>query len=135
VDMPPATGDIMLTLTSLRKDNVEAIVVTMPDRLSTAVAHRVLELLSGGGVATLGVLGNMVRGAENDRSPGVGPSRLAKEFGVPLLGLLPYDHSVSKAVEKGRIEVLLRTRFAKGLRKSMRDYFHGMEEDAPRVPG
>ena len=61
VDMPPATGDIMMTLTSLGKKGLAAVVVTMPDRLSTTVAHRVLELLQSGDIPTVGVLGNMMR--------------------------------------------------------------------------
>ena len=132
VDMPPATGDIMLTLTLLRKD-VEAIVVTMPDRLSTSVAHRVLELLKGGGVTTVGVLGNMVRGSAKDKE--TGPKKLAEEFRVPLLGLLPFDDSVSNAVEKGNIDALLRTRFARSLQKSMSVYLRGMRRGAPRAVG
>jgi len=132
VDMPPATGDIMLTLTSLRKD-IEAVVVTMPDRLSTSVAHRVLELLEGGGVTIVGVLGNMVRGSATDKE--TGPRKLAEEFRVPLLGLLPYDRSVSNAVEKGNIGALLRTKFAGRLRKSMSAYLRGMRKGAPRAVG
>jgi len=118
----------MLTLTSLRKDDVGAVVVTMPDRLSTSVAHRVLELLKGGRVETVGVLGNMVRGSAKD----TGPRKLADEFRVPLLGLLPYDSSVSKAVEKGNIEALLRTKFARSLRRSMSAYLRGTIRSAPR---
>jgi ATP-binding protein involved in chromosome partitioning len=131
VDMPPATGDIMLTLTSLRRDDVGAVVVTMPDRLSTSVAHRVLELLRGGGVATIGVLGNMISGSARDKE--TGPGKLAEEFDVPLLGLLPYDRSVSNAVEKGNIEALLRTKFSRILRKSMSAYFRGMRRGAHRA--
>jgi ATP-binding protein involved in chromosome partitioning len=133
VDMPPATGDIMLTLTSLRKEDVYAVVVTMPDRLSTSVAHRVLELLRGDGMTTVGVLGNMVRGSAKDR--GRAPRKLAEEFGVPLLGLLPYDPSVSKAVERGSTEALLRTKFAHSLRRSMSGYLRGLRADAPRTAG
>jgi len=133
VDMPPATGDIMLTLTSLRKEDVGAVVVTMPDRLSTSVAHRVLELLRGGGVQTVGVLGNMVRGSAKNKSSG--PRKLAEEFGVPLLGLLPYDFSVASAVEKGKIDSLLRTRFARSLRRSMSAYLRGMKNAGPRAVG
>ena len=130
VDMPPATGDIMLTLTSLRKDDVGAVVVTMPDRLSISVAHRVLELLEGGGVTTVGVLGNMVRRSPKEKD--TRPRSLADEFGVPLLGLLPYDPSVSRAVEKGNIEALLRTEFTRCLRRSMSDYLLGMRRSSTR---
>jgi len=133
VDMPPATGDIMLTLTSLRKDDVRAVVVTMPDRLSTSVAHRVLELLKSGGVTTVGVLGNMVRGSAKGK--GTGPRKLAEEFGVPLLGQLPYDPSVSRAVEKGNIESLLQTKFARVLRRSMDVYLSGIGRSSSRGAG
>jgi ATP-binding protein involved in chromosome partitioning len=133
VDLPPATGDIMLTLTSLRKDDVGAVVVTMPDRLSISVAHRVLELLRGGSVTNVGVLGNMIHGSAKDKE--TGPRRLAEEFGVPLLGLLPYDPSVSDAVEKGNIEALLRTKFARSLRRSMATYLRGARKSAPRAVG
>lgn len=124
VDMPPATGDIMLTLTSLRKDHLGALVVTMEDRLSTTVAHRVLELLNGGRVQVVGVLGNMVRATGSRGAPG--PRRLAQEFHVPLLGLLPYDSAVSGAVERGEMRRLLRTPFARSLDKSLGTYVAGL---------
>ena len=127
VDMPPATGDIMMSLTSLAKKDVSAVVVTMPDRLSTTVARRVLRLLLSGNVQTIGVLGNMVQSAATGRSHrSSGPRKLAKEFGVPLLGLIHYDPGVPKAVEKGGIRSLLSTRFAGELRRSMRPYIAGL---------
>jgi len=123
VDMPPATGDIMMTLTSLSKKGLAAVVVTMPDRLSTTVAHRVLELLQSGDVPTVGVLGNMMRPrSSGGTAEGLGPRRLAKEFGVPLLGLLPYDAGVSKSVQKSDVRGLLKTRFARELRLSVSSY-------------
>jgi len=123
VDMPPATGDIMLSLTSLGKKEVAALVVTMPDKLSITVAHRVLQLLKSGGVQTIGILGNMLRpsGASGARDGG-GPWKLAREFKVPLLGLLPYDELVTRAVERSKIEGLVATKFAEELRLSMRQY-------------
>ena len=123
----------MLTLTSLRGDDAGALVVTMPDRLSTTVAHRVLELLDGGHVKTVGVLGNMVHTTARKRRASGGPRRLAKEFGVPLLGLLPYDLTVAAAVEKGSIEGLLRTEFARNLRMSMAPYLRGLGRGARRA--
>jgi ATP-binding protein involved in chromosome partitioning len=123
VDMPPATGDIMMSLTSLGKSGVAAVVVTMPDKLSTTVAHRVLQLLKSGRVQIVGVIGNMLRppsiGHDANRA---GPKKLAKEFGVPLLGLLSFDTGVSRAVEKSDIKSLLDTEFARELRRSMRSY-------------
>jgi len=113
VDMPPATGDIMLTLTSIGGNGLKALVVTMPDVLSTSVAHRVLELLQSGNIATIGVLENMSRASQSRRGAGErGPRRLAKEFGVPFLGALPYDPRVSAAVDAKDIARLLTTAFA-----------------------
>ena len=123
VDMPPATGDIMLSLTSLGKKEVAAVVVTMPDRLSVTVAHRVLQLLKSGRVPTIGVLGNMLRHSRAGGAPeGSGPRKLAREFSVPLLGLLPYDGGVTRAVERSDIGALMGTRFAEQLRLSMRPF-------------
>ena len=124
VDMPPATGDIMLTLTSLRKKGLAAVVVTMPDKLSTAVAHRTLELLRSGKVPIIGVLENMHRAqTQNGRISERGPSKLAREFKVPLLGILPYDSRVPEAVERSNIQELTGTKFAAELRRSMSSLF------------
>ena len=120
VDMPPATGDIMLTLTSLGKKELEAIVVVMPDVLSTSVAHRVLDLLHSGGIRTMGVLENMSRTTASAVVSGQGgPKALAKEFDVPFLGVLPYDPAVAEAVEKKDVGALIATRFAAALRTSV----------------
>jgi len=124
IDMPPATGDIMLTLTSLGKKGLAALVVTMPDRLSTTVAHRVLELLKSGRINTSGVLENMYRPqVKGGRRTQGRPRKLAAEFNLPLLGTLPYDLGVSRAVEKNDIRALLKTKFAAELRGSMSPFF------------
>jgi ATP-binding protein involved in chromosome partitioning len=118
VDMPPATSDIMMTLTSLGSRKLSALVLTMPDRLSAAVAHRVLVLLRTGRVPIVGVLGNMYRKTTHGREAGHdAPRRLAKEFDVPFWGRLPYDAGVTTAVEVGSVESLLGTRFAMMLRR------------------
>jgi ATP-binding protein involved in chromosome partitioning len=123
VDMPPATGDIMMSLTSLGKNDVAAVVVTMPDKLSTTVAHRVLQLLKPGRIRIVGVLGNMLRPSNTgDDTIRSGPKKLAKEFGVPLLGLLPFDTGVSRSVERSDVKSLLDTKFAKELWRSMSPY-------------
>jgi len=135
VDMPPATGDIMMSMTTLGRKEA-ALVVTMPDRLSITVAHRVLQLLKSGNVQTLGVVGNMLRprrGAPaSDQS---GPRKLAREFNVPLLGLLPYDEGVTKAVEKSDIKALLATKFAKLLKHSAGAFMDSLEADRARRKG
>lgn len=118
IDMPPATSDIMMEITSLHSAKVSAIVVTTPDRLSLAVAHRVLQLLDSAKVPTEGVLGNMYRrlpgGVEEDDRP----KKMAEEFGVPFLGALPYDPGVRTAEEKNDIGAIVGTSFGDALRRS-----------------
>jgi len=128
-DMPPATGDIMQILTSLGNEKTSGLVVSMPDRLSTAVAHRVLELLRTGRVPTIGVLENM-RKVEPRRGGGVrGPAKLAKEFRVPFLGALPLDPGVTEAVEKADVSALLETEFAEELSKATLPYRRTLRTD------
>jgi Mrp family chromosome partitioning ATPase len=110
----------MLTLTNVERSQLEAIVVTMPDVLSTSVAHRVLELLRSGGIPTMGVLENMSRPTRG-RSVrgGRGPGALAKEFDVKFLGSIPYDSGVTDAVDRQDMGALLASGFAKELNRAV----------------
>jgi len=58
---------------------------------------------------------------------GAGPRNLAKEFEVPLLGLLHYDPGIPRAVEKSDVKSLLSTIFAMELRRSMNSYMDGLQ--------
>jgi len=129
VDMPPATGDIMQLLTSLGNAKPSGLVVSMPDRLSTAVAHRVLELLRNEKVPAIGVVENMRRTERSRRRGAQGPAKLAKEFRVPFLGSLPYDRGVGEAVDRADIGALLKTPFAAELRKATLPYKEKLRTD------
>jgi ATP-binding protein involved in chromosome partitioning len=123
IDMPPATADITMLFTSLRRKNLGAFVVTTPDKLSLAVARRVLQLLDSGRVPVVGVFGNMHRthrgrGARDDD----GPRRLAEEFDTRFLGKLPFDTKLAAAADGGSIEGLLHTKFAETLSRSVESY-------------
>ena len=124
VDMPPATGDVMLFLTSIGSKGLRALMVTMTDSLSTSVARRVLALLRSEGVQTVGVLGNMVgrNAAAKEGSRKI--ESLADEFRTPLLGLLPFDPGVAGAVDGGDFGALVRTEFADALSKSVLGRIH-----------
>jgi ATP-binding protein involved in chromosome partitioning len=117
VDMPPATGDIMMTLTSLPKKGLEAVVVATPDILSVSVAHRVLALLKSAKVPIAGVIGNMYWATYEGKD---GPQRLSREFHVSFLGRLPYDEGIADAVQAGSSNRLLETGFARSLHLQMR---------------
>jgi ATP-binding protein involved in chromosome partitioning len=128
-DMPPATGDIMQLLTSLGNAQPSGLVVTMADKLSTAVAHRVLQLLRAEKVPIVGVLENMRRATPGMAAGGSRPAGLAREFEVPLLGALPFDPGVTAAVEDADIRALLSTRFAKELRLATSAYKKTLRTD------
>jgi ATP-binding protein involved in chromosome partitioning len=123
IDMPPATSDIMMTLTALPKKEQSALVVTTPDRLSVSVANRVLRLLRAGCVPVAGVVGNMHRPTRRG-SLGIegGPRRLAGTHAVPFLGNLPYDSRVVEATREKGINELLGTKFADSVRHSIVEY-------------
>ena len=118
VDMPPATADITLLFTSLRREGLAALVVTTSDRLSLTVAHRMMQILRGGKVPVSGVLGNMHRPSGTGAD---GPERLAREFRVPFLGELPYDPSVPQAAGSGSVGKLVGTRFGRALRRAAKE--------------
>jgi len=119
VDMPPATGDIMMFITSLGKRKSTALVVSMSDRLSTSVSRRVLTLLRSERFRVIGILGNMERVGVHTPKGTSSLDALAEASGVPLLGVLPFDEDVTTAVEKGDIDSLVRTRFAEVLKASV----------------
>ena len=122
VDMPPSTGDVLLFITSLERKNLTSLVVTMPDRLSTTVARRAMELLRSGGVPMVGVLGNMARSDSEAGRSGIAEAKLlAEEFQTPLLAMLPFDESVGSAVERSDVRALLKTRFAHKLGRAISD--------------
>ena len=131
IDMPPATADITMLLTSLRRRNLAAFVVTTPDRLSLAVARRVMQLLHNGKVPIAGVLGNMHRPYhKGDERNDAGPKGLAEEFGAVFLAKLPYDPKVLSLAGNGDTEKLLETKFARSLRGAAKAY---LRLSAPNV--
>jgi len=111
VDMPPGLGDA--TLDTLRLiPRTEYLVVTTASPLVAPTVRRMLQLLGRLDSRTLGVVENMNRGASD------GVHRLAEEFGLPLLAVLPYDETLEDAV--GDPPRLLRTPFASALREAVR---------------
>ena len=120
VDMPPATADITLLFTSLRKEGLAALVVTTPDRLSLAVTRRVMELLRSGKTSIAGVIGNMHHRRQVAGTDDNGPRRLSAEFHAAFLGNLPYDTGLLSAAGSGKIGEVLGTRFAEALRRAIK---------------
>jgi ATP-binding protein involved in chromosome partitioning len=96
VDMPPGTGDIQLTLAQ-RVPVAGAVIVTTPQDIALADARKGLKMFEKVAVPVLGIVENMsihvcpnCGHSEHIFGAG-GGARMAKQYGVRLLGELPLD--------------------------------------------
>jgi ATP-binding protein involved in chromosome partitioning len=111
VDMPPGTGDIQLTLA--QKVPVSgAVIVTTPQDIALADARKGLAMFRKVNIPVLGVIENMAVhvcsecGHAEHLFGRDGGSRLADEFGLPLLGSLPLARSVREQADTGQPTVV-----------------------------
>ncbi len=106
IDMPPGTGDIQLTLAQ-RVPVSGAVIVTTPQDIALADARKGLEMFEKVNVPILGVVENMSVhicpncGHEDPIFGEEGGRRLADEYELPLLGVLPLDRFIHEHTEQG----------------------------------
>jgi len=106
VDLPPGTGDAALSLTqSLPLSG--GVIVTLPQQVSLEDARRGMEMFRQLNVPILGVIENMSYlelpdGSRMDIFGTGGGEQLAKEGGVPFLGMIPIDAKVRTGGDSGR---------------------------------
>jgi ATP-binding protein involved in chromosome partitioning len=111
VDMPPGTGDIQLTLAQ-RVPVAGAVIVTTPQDIALADARKGLKMFEKVSVPVLGIVENMsVHVCSNcghsDHIFGSGGGeRMAREYGVRLLGELPLDASIREETDGGEPTVV-----------------------------
>ncbi|MFM7274143.1 MAG: iron-sulfur cluster carrier protein ApbC [Gammaproteobacteria bacterium] len=106
VDMPPGTGDIQLTLA--QKVPVSgAVIVTTPQDIALLDCRKGIEMFRKVDIPVLGVVENMAvhicsacGHAEHLFGAG-GGERVAKGYGVPLLGSLPLDIRIREQTDGG----------------------------------
>ncbi|MFQ5678665.1 MAG: P-loop NTPase [Gemmatimonadota bacterium] len=112
VDLPPGTQRLV-ELVELAPDVAGALVVTLPSAASWASVHRSVEVARRRGVPILGVVENMSAyacsgcGGLEPLFSGQGGARLAAQFGVPLLGRIPFDPRAAALADEGKLETLL----------------------------
>ena len=111
VDMPPGTGDVPLTVfQSLPVDGI--IIVTSPQELVSMVVAKAVNMARQMDIPVLGLVENYSYaqcGACGEKMYLFGESHLeetAKKFELPVLGRLPIDPAIAKAVDAGKIEEL-----------------------------
>ena len=111
VDLPPGTGDAQLSLSQL-VPLAGAVVVTTPQEVSLIDVRKAGDMFRRVRVPILGVIENMSTfvcpccGTETSIFDRGGGARVAKEWGVPLLGQIPIDPSVRAAGDSGVPAVL-----------------------------
>ncbi|HET9331636.1 MAG TPA: iron-sulfur cluster carrier protein ApbC [Steroidobacteraceae bacterium] len=111
VDMPPGTGDIQLTLAQ-RVPVAGALIVTTPQDIALADARKGLKMFEKVAVPVLGIVENMsvhvcsnCGHSEHIFGAG-GGERMAREYGVRLLGELPLDAHIREEADGGRPTVV-----------------------------
>lgn len=106
VDMPPGTGDIQLTL-SQKVPVTGAVIVTTPQDIALLDAKKGLKMFEKVGIPILGIVENMSThvcsncGHEEHIFGAGGGERMAKEYGVEILGQLPLDIAIRERTDAG----------------------------------
>ena len=106
VDMPPGTGDAHLTLTQ-SVPLTGAVIVTTPQEIALIDAKKGLRMFDKVGAPVLGIVENMATfvcpdcGAEHAIFGSGGGRATAEKFGVPFLGSIPLDPSVTPSGDSG----------------------------------
>ena len=106
VDLPPGTGDVALSLSSLLP-TASFVIVTTPQLAAQRVARRAAAMAARVNLPVVGVIENMSwfeapdTGARYEVFSGGGGEMLAAEIGVPLLGRIPLEPTVARAGDAG----------------------------------
>ena len=111
VDMPPGTGDVPLTVfQSIKLDGI--IIVTSPQELVSMIVEKAVKMANKMNIKIYGVVENMsyIKCPDCGKEINLfGASKLndvAKDFDLKVLGRLPMDAEIAKAVDAGEVETL-----------------------------
>jgi len=111
VDLPPGTGDVVISLVQT-VPITGAVVVSTPSDVSLQDARKAIEMFRQVKVDILGIVENMSTFIcphcrhEIDVFSKGGAERTAKQFGVPLLGSINLDPTIRKAGDTGAPAVM-----------------------------
>jgi ATP-binding protein involved in chromosome partitioning len=111
IDLPPGTGDVVISLTQT-VPLTGAIVVTTPSDVSLQDARKAIEMFHQVRVEILGIAENMSYfvcphcNHEIDVFSTGGGERMAKQFNVPFLGRIELDPTIREGGDSGHPVVL-----------------------------
>jgi len=110
IDMPPGTGDVMLTV--CQTIPVDALIlVTTPQELVEMIVEKALKMANMMEIPVMGLVENMSYIACPDCDKHIevfGKSRvdeMAERYNIPLTAKLPIDPKLTGSVDKGMIEL------------------------------
>jgi Mrp family chromosome partitioning ATPase len=107
VDLPPGTGDEILSILQSIPDIDGVVIVSTPQEVAVLDARRAIRLVQKMSVPVLGIIENMAEFicpscGESHRLYGEGAAKQAAEdFEIPHLGTLPLDPSIIQLSDKG----------------------------------
>ena len=111
VDMPPGTGDVPLTVfQSIKLDGI--VIVTSPQELVSMIVEKAVKMANKMNIKIYGVVENMsyIKCPDCGKQINLfGTSKLndvAKDFNLKVLGRIPMDANIAKAVDAGEVETL-----------------------------
>lgn len=108
IDCPPGTGDVPLTIfQSIPLDG--AVIVTSPQDLVSMIVKKAYNMAKMMDIPVYGIVENMSYVVCPDCGKsfhifGSGSETVAEELGVPLLGKMPIDVSLTQMVDNGEFE-------------------------------
>ena len=110
IDMPPGTGDVMLTVfQSIPVDGV--VLVSTPQELVGMIVEKALKMTDLMNIPVLGLVENMSYitcpdcGRKYDLFGKSRKDEIAKQYNIPLTAGLPIDPKLAGSVDKGMLEL------------------------------
>ena len=107
VDLPPGTGDAILTFAQeLKVDG--SIIITTPQKLSITDANRGIEMFKKTNIPVLGIIENMSFILDKNNNPSYpfgknGAEELCEKQNIKLLDKIKIDESFNDCVERGLV--------------------------------
>jgi ATP-binding protein involved in chromosome partitioning len=107
VDLPPGTGDEILSILQSIPDIDGVVIVTTPQEVAVLDARRAIQLVGKMGVPILGIIENMSefvcpKCGESYKLFGDGAAKKAsQEYGIDYLGTLPLDPRIITLSDEG----------------------------------
>ena len=105
IDMPPGTGDALLTF-SQEIDIDGAVIITTPQDIAIIDVKRGIEMFKRTNVKILGIIENMTSfksadGVEHFIFGKDGANNIANKYNIEILGHIPIDIQISKGCDNG----------------------------------